>query len=75
MTTQPKIEDLRQYVIRDKETKELWTTEVYLSISGAKTSYYHANKRRDFLGRYINHKFDDQDKYEIVKVRLVIADE
>ena len=64
-----KLEDERQYVIVDKATKELLSSEVYLSITGAKTSYWNA------VGRWDGIKFDDQDKYEIVKVKLVPVDE
>jgi hypothetical protein len=72
-----KLEDERQYVIVDKVTKELWSSEVYLSTAGAKTSYWHASERYcgGLLNRYVKTKFDDQDKYEIVKVKLVPVDE
>ncbi len=60
-----KLEDERQYVIVDKVTKDLWCGEVYLSTAGAKTSYWHA------VGRWDGERFDDQDTYEIVKVKLV----
>lgn len=69
-----KLEDERQYVIVDKVTKELWSSECYLSTTGAKTSYWHASTDR-INGRYTKTKFDDQDKYEIVKVKLVPVDE
>ena len=69
-----KLGDERQYVIVDKITKELWCSEVYLSITGAKTSYWHASTDR-INGRYTKTKFDDQDKYEIVKVKLVPTDD
>ena len=69
-----KLEDERQYVIVDKVTKGLWASEVYLSVSGAKTSYWHASTDR-INGRYTKTKFDDQDNYEIVKVKLVPIDE
>lgn len=69
-----KLEDELHYVIIDKETKELWSRETYLSQTGAKTSYYHASyERRD--GLWCRERFDDQDKYEIVKVKLVVVDE
>lgn len=71
-----RLEDERQYVIVDKVTKELWSGECYLSTTGAKTSYLHATKRSNW---YKNPKlpirFDDQDKYEIVKVKLVPVDD
>lgn len=70
-----KLEDERQYVIVDKVTKELWSSEVYLSVSGAKTSYLHATRRSNWPRISSSSRFDDQDKYEIVKVKLVPVDE
>ncbi len=69
-----KLEDEIQYVIVNKNTRELWCHATYLSTTGAKTSYYHASyKMRN--GKYCRERFDDQDKYEIVKVKLVAVDE
>ena len=72
-----KIEDQVQYMIVDKETDELRTNEVYLSISGAKTSFWHSSIRwrGGLLNRWEKTKFDEQDEYKIVKVKLVIVDE
>lgn len=60
------------YIIVESETDEQWFSEVYYSASGAKTSwsaakiYYDREKRS-----WIKPKFNEQDKYKIVKVNFV----
>jgi hypothetical protein len=70
-----KLEDEIQYIIRDKENKELYTNEVFLSASGAKNSYRHSEQRYNWRRHSEENRFDAQDKYELVKVKLVAADE
>lgn len=71
------IKDIEQFVIVKKTTQELWSKEVYLSSSGAKSSWYHAHKyshygvNQSLKGKY----FNEQDIYEIVKVKLVRVDD
>lgn len=69
------LEDVVQYIIRDKETKELYTNEVFLSVSGAKNSYRHREQRNHWYRHSEDNRFDAQDKYELVKVKLVAVDE
>lgn len=70
-----KLEDEIQYVIVNKETKELYTNEVFLSASGAKNSYRHKEQRKHWYHHSEDNRFDAQDKYELVKVKLVAVDE
>ena len=67
-----KLEDVIMYAIRNKETGEVWGSP-FSNITGAKTSWYHASRYYDrVVNKYICIRFDDQDKYEIVKVKLVV---
>lgn len=66
------IQEVQFYVIVNKQTKELWSDGVYSSTAGAKNSYHHATKTFDrYTGYNSAIKFDEQDTYEIVKVKLV----
>lgn len=67
-----KLSDQTRFVIVERETRELWGLDVYHNKTGAKTSFFHAGKHYDkSLNKYVTTKFDDQDKYEIVEVKLV----
>lgn len=67
-----KLEDQIRYMIVNKETNEVWHGEVYSNTTGAKTSFFHASKYYDRqVNKYKTVRFDDQDKYKIVKVKLV----
>lgn len=67
-----KLENQIRYAIVNKETEEMWHQELYHNPTGAKTSFFHASK---YYGRqelkYKTIRFDDQDKYKIVKVKLM----
>jgi type I restriction-modification system DNA methylase subunit len=70
------IEDKILYAIVNKTTGEAWGYDTYSSPTGCKTSWFHASKyycRKS--NRYKTIKFDEQDKYKIVKVKLVIVGE
>ena len=70
------IEQAQFYVIVNKQTKELWSDGVYSSSAGAKNSYRHATKRANWIrGEKSSIKFNDQDIYKIVKVKLAPVDE
>jgi hypothetical protein len=70
-----KLEDVVMYAIRNKETGAMWG-DPYSNKTGAKTSWYHASRYYDQPNRrYVCIRFDDQDKYEIVKVKFVVVDE
>ena len=72
-----KLEDQIRYAIVCKETEQMWHYELYHNPTGAKTSFFHASKYYDRQERkYKTIRFDDQDKYKIVKVKLMeVVDE
>ena len=64
------------YIIVDSETDEQWYSEVYYSPSGAKTSWSATKRCYDREKRsWIKSKFNEQDKYKVVKVKFVPVDE
>ena len=70
------IETSERFAIVNKRTNELWGSALYHNPTGAKTSFFHASKYYDrSVNRYCTIRFDDQDKYEIIKVKLVRADD
>lgn len=67
-----KLEHQVKYMIVDKETGDVWCSDIYHSPTGAKTSFYHASRYYDRqVNKYKTIRFDDQDKYKIVKVKFV----
>lgn len=67
-----KLEDKELYAIVNKTTGDTWGDDTYSSTGGCKTSWYHASKYYDREVReWKTIKFDEQDEYEIVKVKLV----
>jgi hypothetical protein len=67
-----KLEDKILYAVVDKDTGEAWGDDTYSSPTGAKTSWFHGSRYYDSDSRkYKTIRFDDQDEYEIVKVKLV----
>ncbi len=70
------IETSERFAIVNKETNEVWGSDLYHNTTGAKTSFYHTNKYYDrSINKYCTIRFDDQDKFEIVKVKLVRVDD
>ncbi len=70
-----KLEDKELYAIVHKITGEAWGDDTYSSLTGCKTSWFHAKKYYDREARkYKTVKFDEQDEYEIIKVKLVRVD-
>ena len=70
------IEDKILYAIVNKDTGKGWGDDTYSSPTGCKTSWFHGSRYWCRESRkYKNIKFDEQDEYKIVKVKLVIVDE
>lgn len=70
------LEDKILYAIVNKTTGEAWGDDTYSTLTGCKTSWFHANRYYDrATAKYKVVKFDEQDDYEIVKVKLVRVDE
>ena len=69
------MEDKILYAIVHKITGEAWGDDTYSSPTGCKTSWFHASRYYDRqVNKYKTIKFDEQDDYEIVKVKLVRVD-
>jgi hypothetical protein len=67
-----KLEDKVLYAVVNKKTGEGWGDDTYSSPTGCKTSWFHGRKYYDCEARcYKTIKFDEQDEYEIIKVKLV----
>lgn len=69
-----RLEDKVLYAVVNKKTGEAWGDDTYSSSTGCKTSWFHAHKYRTWDGDsccYRTTRFDDQDEYEIIKVKLV----
>ena len=70
------IEDKILYAIVNKDTGEGWGEDTYSSPTGCKTSWCHGRKYWCRVSqKYKVIKFDEQDEYKIVKVKLVIVDD
>lgn len=69
------LEDKILYAIVNKITGKVWGDATYSSPTGCKTSWFHAKRYYDRETRaWKVIKFDEQDDYEIVKVKLVRVD-
>ena len=67
-----KLEDKVLYAVVNKDTGEAWGDDTYSSPTGCKTSWFHGRKYYDREATcYKTIKFDEQDEYEIIKVKLV----
>lgn len=70
------IETTERFVIVNHKTGELWGSDLYHNTTGAKTSFFHGSRYYNrSINKYCTVRFNDQDEYEIVKVKLVRVDD